>query len=255
MITIKNKMAISKMEEAGALLSSIFALLEKIIKPGISTFDIDAYIADELKRRGLVSKMKGYMGYQFVSCISVNDTVVHGIPARELLVIEGDLVKVDVCVAYKSYCADMARCFFVGEQRDEKIQKLVDVAQQALDAGISKAYAGNRLTDISAAIQATVEKFGYGIVRDFAGHGIGKQMHEEPEILNYGMPGRGPLLQVGMAFAIEPMITLGRSDVYIAEDEWTVKTKDSSLAAHVEDTIVITESGPKIITRPSRGAK
>jgi methionyl aminopeptidase len=249
MITIKNKQAILKMEQAGSLLATIFNRVSLIIKPGLSTFEIDAYITDQLRSSGMVSKSKGYMGYRFASCVSVNDVVVHGIPSKDIILHVGDLVKVDVCGGFKGYCADMARCFFVGNSSDEKARSLVQVTQAALNAGIEKAYAGNRLGDISAVIQTTIEERGYGIVRDFAGHGIGKQMHEEPELLNYGTPGQGPLLRPGMALAIEPMVTLGHHDVYIASDGWTVKTKDKSMAAHIEDTVIITDSKPKIITR------
>ena len=163
----------------------------------------------------------------------------------------GDLVKVDVCASWNGYCADMARSFFVGEPLTEEAKKLVEVARQALDKGIEKACVGNRLSDISSAIQHEVEKYGFGVVRDFAGHGIGKKMHEEPEVLNYGRPGCGPILKEGMTLAIEPMITAGKYAVYVAPDGWTVKTVDGSLAAHVEDTIAITNTGPIILTRKS----
>lgn len=249
MITIKNKTSIAKMEEAGKLLAAIMRSVgSSLIRPGVSTAQIDAFIAGELKGNELVSCTKGYHGYKHVCCVSVNDEVVHGVPSEATVLKAGDLVKVDICASYKGYCADMARCFVVGEPTDVQ-QKLVATAQRALDKGIEQARAGNRLTDISAAIQHEVEAQGFGVVRDFAGHGIGKQMHEEPEILNYGKPGRGPVLRVGMSFAIEPMITAGKFDVYVTKDGWTVKTVDKSLAAHVEDTIVITEQGPQILTR------
>lgn len=248
MITIKNKASLSKMEEAGHLLSTMFTAIEPLIRPGVSTLELDACIAKELSQRGLVSKAKGYMGYKHVSCISLNDEVVHGVPEATKVLRDGDLVKVDVCASYKGYCADMARAFFVGS-RDARAAQLVEVAQQALDKGIACARPGNRLTDISAAIQQEVERHGFGVVRDFAGHGIGKRMHEDPEILNYGKPGKGPILRPGMTFAIEPMITMGHYDVYVTEDGWTVKTVDKSLAAHVEDTIAITNDEPKILTR------
>ncbi len=248
MITIKNKASIAKMHTAGQILSGIMQDVSSLIRDGISTAQIDAFIAEALKRHELISCTKGYHGYKHVCCVSVNDEVVHGVPSDAKVLKTGDLVKVDICASYKGYCADMARCFFVGTPTEAQ-EKLVRVAQQALDKGIEKARAGNHLTDISAAIQGEVEKHGYGVVRDFAGHGIGKQMHEDPEILNYGKPGRGPVLQVGMSFAIEPMITDGKFDVYVTKDGWTVKTVDKSLAAHVEDTIVITEEGPQILTR------
>lgn len=249
MITVKNKASIAKMEQAGHLLLEIFEILGDFIQPGVSTLEIDACIARELKKRDLISKTKGYMGYQHVSCISVNDEVVHGVPSANNIVHKGDLVKVDICASFKGYCADMARSFFPGNEADERVKKFVTVAQNALNKGIEKARAGNRLSDISAAIQQEVEAHGFGVVRDFAGHGIGKSMHEDPEILNYGKPGLGPILRPGMTFAIEPMITMGNFAVYVTKDGWTVKTVDKSLAAHVEDTVAVTEDEPKILTR------
>ncbi len=248
MISIKNKAAFRKMEEAGRLLNSIFEELSELMKPGNSASQVNSFIESRIKDLGLISKMKGYMGYKYVSCISVNDVVVHGIPSIQSIFKDGDLVKVDVCVSYDGYCADMARPFFVGTP-SAQARKLVEIACKSLQVGIEKAVAGNRISDISAAIQQEVEKHGFGVVRDFAGHGIGKSMHEDPEVLNYGKPGKGPLLQVGMALAIEPMITAGHYNVFIEEDGWTVRTSDKSLAAHVEDTVLITESGPKVVTR------
>ncbi len=251
MITIKNKLSIQKMAMAGQRLSEVFDLLHEQIKPGMTTLALDSWIAKELIKRDLVTKMQGYKGYKHVSCISVNDVVVHGVPTSDILLQAGDLIKVDVCASWNGYCADMARAFFVG-QASAAAKQLAAVAEKALYKGIAQARAGNHLSDISAAIQVEVESHGYGVIRDFAGHGIGKRMHEDPEILNYGKPGKGPVFKPGMAFAIEPMITAGNYDVYIAEDGWTVKTVDKSLAAHVEDTIVITESDPKILTRVQR---
>ena len=248
MITIKNKSSLRKMEEAGRLLAQIFNDLYYLIRPEVSTLELDRWIDEQLIKNNLVSKTKGYMGYRHVSCISVNDEVVHGVPQGNKILKDGDMVKIDVCASWKGYCADMARAFFVGPASQEA-QKLVEAAQAALNKGIEKAVAGNYLSDISSAIQREVERHGFGVVRDFAGHGIGKHMHEDPEILNYGAEGKGPLLQSGMTFALEPMITQGKFDVYITEDGWTVKTVDKSLAAHVEDTIVITDNEPKILTR------
>jgi methionyl aminopeptidase len=248
MIHIKNKLSIQTMARAGELLSTILEAVQQKIVPGISTAEIDTWIGECLQENNLVSCTKGYMGYQHVSCIAINDEVVHGVPRSTSILKTGDLVKIDVCASWNGYCADMARSFFVGKP-SEDAKKLVDVAKQALDKGIEKARVGNRLSDISAAIQAEVEKYGFSVVRDFAGHGIGKQMHEDPEILNYGKPGCGPVLKEGMTFAIEPMITLGKHAVYIARDGWTVKTVDGSLAAHIEDTVAITNNGPMILTR------
>lgn len=248
MITIKNKTAIARMQNAGRLLNEVFAELSSVIKADMTTLEVDNWIADALKKRALVSKSLGYHGYRHVSCISVNDEVVHGVPSAANRLKEGDLVKVDVCASHDGYCADMARPFVIGVA-DDTVHRLITVAQQALDKGIEQARTGNRLSDISAAIQHEVESNGFGVVRDFAGHGIGKSMHEDPEVLNYGSPGKGPLLQEGMALALEPMITTGNYKVYVESDGWTVKTVDHSLAAHVEDTIIITHAGPKIVTR------
>lgn len=252
MITIKNKLSIQKMYTAGQLLSGILQQVSLFIKPGASTLELDGFIEEQLRKNGLVSEMKGYVGsYKHVSCISLNDEVVHGVPSKTKILRDGDLVKIDVCASWRGYCADMARCFVVGPS-SESTTKFIEAAQSALNKGIEKAYAGNHLSDISAAIQAEVERHGYGVVRDFAGHGIGKKMHESPEVLNYGKPGQGVILRPGMAFALEPMITMGSYKVYVMDDGWTVKTVDASLAAHVEDTVVVTNGEPYIITRTNQ---
>lgn len=248
MISIKNKLSIAKMTEAGQLLANIIDAIKPLVKEGVSTLELDSWLAEQLKDKNLVSQTKGYMGYQHVSCISINDEVVHGVPSSQRKLKDGDFVKIDICAAWRGYCADMARIFFIGNVTENAV-RLARVAQNSLDAGISMARAGNRLSDISAAIQKEVESAGYGVVRDFAGHGIGKHMHEDPEVLNYGKPGKGPVLRSGMALAIEPMITEKSYKVHVTEDGWTVKTDDKGLAAHVEDTIIITENEPKIITR------
>ncbi len=252
MIT-KNKDAIFKMRTAGQLLAGIFEKIEPIIQPGTTTLMIDQWIAQQLKLHNLVSQSKGYMGYQHVSCISVNQVVVHGIPSAQVILQQGDLVKVDVCAAWKGYCADMARAYLVAvAQPSAQMQQFVQTAQQALQAGIDQAVEGNRLFDISYAVQHVAEQKGYGIVRDFAGHGIGKKMHEEPDVPNFGKKGTGMILRAGMTFAIEPMITMGHYDVVVMKDGWTVETVDHSLAMHVEDTIVITQNGPEVLTRLQR---
>lgn len=248
MITIKNAAAIRKMAQAGHFLATMLQDIAPLVKAGVTTLELDTWIADRLRQNQMVSKTKGYMGYKHSSCISVNDELVHGVPRSSRILKEGDLVTIDVCASWEGYCADMARNFFVGEV-PEVARKLVNVAQRSLDKGIEKARAGNRLGDISSAIQQEIEKHGFGVVRDFAGHGIGKQMHEDPEILNYGTAGKGPLLQPGMAFAIEPMLTEGHYDVYVDHDGWTVKTVNKRLCSHVEDTIIVTHDEPLIITR------
>lgn len=249
MITIKNKNAIAKMAQAGQILAALFTLLESHLKAGMTTADLDAFIDSYLTKSGMVSQTKGYKGYRHASCISVNEAVVHGVPSTDIVVKDGDLVKIDVCASWQGYCADMARSFIIGVGTD-RMQQLVAVGKRALDKGIEKAVVGARLSDISAAIQQEIEAHGFGVVRDFAGHGIGKRMHEDPEILNYGQPGRGPVLQHGMTFAIEPMLTMGDYDVYVEDDSWTVKTTDGSLAVHCEDTIVILNEGTRVLTRP-----
>ncbi len=248
MISIKNTFAQGKMATAGQLLAQLFEFLEEWIEPGMNTLAIDAFIEKYQVAHKLKSAMKGYLTYKHVSCISVNDEVVHGVPCDSMTIVEGDLVKIDVCASYEGYCADMARCYFIGAPRKEVVD-FVAVAQAALNKGIEHAITDERVSSISAAIQKEVEKHGYGVVREFAGHGIGKKMHEEPEILNYGKAGEGPRIRPGMAFAIEPMITMGDYGIHVLNDGWTVKTMDKSLAAHVEDTVIVTQNGPKIITR------
>lgn len=249
-MVIKGKDAIFKMKTAGKLLAEIFEMVHEVIKPGVTTLMIDQWIAAQLKKSNLVSQSKGYMGYQHVSCISVNQVVVHGVPSNQVVLQKGDLVKVDVCAAWKGYCADMARAYLVDvAQPTDDMQKFITTAKFALQSGIDQAVEGNRLFDISYAIQQVAEKQSYGIVRDFAGHGIGKKMHEEPDVPNFGKKGTGMLLRAGMTFAIEPMITMGHYDVFVMKDGWTVQTKDQSLAMHVEDTILVTQNGPEILTR------
>ena len=250
MIMIKNKASINKMAEAGRRLSLVFSSVIPALRSGVTTAALDDLIATELRKQGLLSRSKGYKGYQHVSCISVNDEVVHGVPSDKKVLKTGDIVTIDVCASWKGYCADMARSFVIESLAESRCQELIAAAESSLKQGIACARVGNRLSDISAAIQQEVEARGCSVIRDFAGHGIGKQMHEDPEILNYGKPGKGPVLRPGMTFALEPMITEGSHKVYIAEDGWTVKTEDCSLAAHVEDTIVITEGEPRVLTRP-----
>ncbi|MGA9530991.1 MAG: type I methionyl aminopeptidase [Candidatus Babeliales bacterium] len=248
MIIIKNKQALLKMREAGKRLAALFQeIASRMIVAGMRAWDLEVWIAQRLSQLELQSKTKGYKGYKYVSCISVNDEVVHGLPTQEKVFKNGDVITVDICASWKGYCADMARSFVIGT--NELGKKLIDVALHSLEAGLCEVRPGNHLSDISAAIQGCVEGQGFGVVRSFAGHGVGKYMHEDPEILNYGKPHRGPRLRQGMTLAIEPMITAGHYDVHIMEDGWTVKTVDGSLAAHVEDTVAVTEDGYEVLTR------
>jgi methionyl aminopeptidase len=248
MIIIKNKSAIDKMRVAGHALAEILEKIKQSIIPGVSTFELDQLIEKQMIAAGLKAVCKGYAGYKHATLISPNDVVVHGIPSKEIILKSGDFVKIDVVGSYKNYCADMARCYFVGERRPIA-EKLAATAQRSLDAAIGIVAPGVRLSDISHRVQQEVEKDGFGVLRDFAGHGIGKTIHEEPTLPNYGQPGRGPVLQEGMTLAIEPMITEKSYKVRILDDGWTVKTVDGGLAAHVEDTVVVTKTGVEILTR------
>ena len=249
---IKTAEAIDKMYAAGQELAAIFEILPQVIQVGCTTLDINNFIAQELLKRKFVSQTLGYHGYKHVSCISVNDMVVHGVPSAEIILRLHDIVKIDVCAALQGYCADMARVFVVGNSKDlpESVQQFISNTQYALDAGIAMATSEHRLFDICATIGQQAQLHGYGIVQEFAGHGIGRKMHEQPDVPNIGTFGTGPRLKPGMVFALEPMFTLsGNGAIYITQDGWTVKTKDGSLAMHVEDTVAITPHGPKILTR------
>ncbi len=250
MIIIKNKQAIEKMRIAGQHLASVMADAAKLITMGQSTLAINDAIEKHMRALNLKPECIGYAGYKHATCISVNDAVVHGVPCTELVLQDGDLVKIDIVGSYKGYCADMARSFFVGEPT-ANARRLVDVAQAALDGAIERIRPGVRVGDISAYIQQVVEKAGFGVVRRFAGHGIGKSIHEEPEVPNFGKPGNGPVLREGMTICIEPMITENGVEVDIASDGWTAKTRDGGLAGHVEDTILVTSDGASILTRPT----
>jgi methionyl aminopeptidase len=247
-IQLKNKVAIDKMRTAGKKLAQILLTVESEIKEGISTHELDFLIEKLMREQGLKPVCKGYGTYRHATCISVNDVVVHGVPTKDTILKSGDFVKIDVVGSFESYCADMARYFFVGDV-SERVLKLASVAQSALDKAIRLIKPGVFLSDISACIQNEVEAAGFGVVRYFSGHGIGKSLHEAPDVPNYGKPGTGPVLREGMTLAIEPMITEGSYEIVIMSDGWTAKTQDGGLAAHVEDTIVVTRDGVEILTR------
>jgi methionyl aminopeptidase len=248
-IVIKNKAAIEKMRQAGQLLAQVMEEVRPLVVVGITTHDLDAAIEKKMVAVGLKPECKGYGTYKHATCISVNDVIVHGIPSKEVILKSEDFVKIDVVGSYRGYCADMTRSFFVGEQINPIALKMAQVAQSALDLAISKIAPGIALSNISACIQEEVEKAGFGVVRELSGHGIGKRIHEGPDVPNYGKPGLGPILQPGMTLAIEPMITQRSYEVRIMSDGWTVKTVDGGLAAHVEDTILVTCDGAEILTR------
>ena len=250
MIIRKSPAEIEAMARAGALVAETIALLGEHLQPGITTRELDR-IADEfIHEHGGVPTSKGYRGFPAATCISPNSMVVHGIPSGHC-VAEGDLISVDVGITLGGLVADSAYTFAVGEV-DEESQRLLDVGKQALDAGIAAARAGNRVGDISHAVQEVVEGAGFSVVRSLVGHGVGRSYHEEPQIPNFGEPGRGPLLQSGMTIAIEPMITAGGPDVYLHDDEWSISTQDGSLAAHFEHTVAIAENAPPRVLTAAR---
>lgn len=236
------------MRTAGKFLAQIMKDVESSIVYGKSTLEIDSFIEKQMLKIGLKPVCKGYAGYKFATCISLNDVIIHGIPSKDVILKTGDLVKIDVVGSFDGYCADITRYFFV-EPVKELAKKISLVAQIALDKAIDKAVAGNRIADLSACIQKEVESNSFNVVRKFVGHGIGKSIHEDPNVPNFVNGERDVILREGMTLAIEPMITQGSFEVKIMEDGWTAKTLDGGLAAHVEDTILITNDGPEVLTR------
>ena len=247
MVSIKSAREIELMRESCKLLEDVFYQMEQAIRPGISTKDIDRLGEKLIRKHGCEPNFLNYNGYPASVCVSANDEVVHGIPTDDFILQEGDIVSLDAGLIYKGYHSDMARTFGVG-QISEQAAKLIQVTRQSFFEGIKMAKAGNHLYDISNAIDAYVTPFGYGIVRDLVGHGIGTKLHEDPQIPNFAQKRKGIKLQAGMTLAIEPMINMGRSDVEWLDDDWTVVTEDGSLSAHYENTVLITDGEPEILT-------
>ena len=246
-ITIKSAREIELMREAGRILALTHEELGKALKPGMSTLDVDRLGEKIIRGYGCIPSFKNYNGYPASICVSVNDEVVHGIPTEKHILKEGDIVSLDAGVIYKGYHSDAARTHAVGKVSDEARQ-LMEVTKQSFFEGIKFAKAGNHLNDISKAIQAYAEQFGYGVVRDLVGHGIGTHLHEAPEVPNFAQKRKGILLRPGMTLAIEPMINAGTWEVVWMDDDWTVVTQDGSLSAHYENTVLITEGEPEILT-------
>lgn len=246
-VTIKSPREIELMREAGRILAKTHEELSKNLRPGMSTWDIDHMGEEIIRSYGCIPSFKNYNGYPASICVSVNDEVVHGIPHKEHFLDEGDIVSLDAGVIYKGYHSDAARTYGIGEI-DDDAKKLIEVTRQSFFEGIKFAKAGNHLNDISAAIQKYAESFGFGVVRDLVGHGIGSHLHEDPEIPNFARKRKGILLQPGMTLAIEPMITEGSYEVVWLDDDWTVMTEDGGWAAHYENTILITENEPEILS-------
>ncbi len=247
MILIKSQREIELMREAGRILDLTRQLLEHQIKPGVSTLQLDALAEEHIRHLGATPSFKGYHGFPGSICTSINEVVVHGIPSAKHVLKEGDIITLDFGVNYKGYHADSATTYPVGQVTRE-IQQLLDVTEKSLYIGLEQAKPGNHVSDISYAIESFVKPFGYGIVEEFTGHGIGRDLHEEPYVPNFGKPKQGPVLKPGMTFCVEPMINLGTKRVKILSDNWTTVTSDRKPSAHFEHMIVITETGYEILT-------
>ena len=254
MVTIKSKKEIELMREACRVTSLVYKEIEKIIKPGISTMELDKFAEKIIienggtpAQKGYPSGMRGVPDFPSTLCISINDEVIHGIPSHKKIIRDGDIVSIDLVVCKDGFNGDAARTFLVGDVSKEA-KRLVEITKQAFFEGIKYAVKGNRIGDISHAIGEFVEQNGYSVVREFQGHGIGRQMHEDPGIPNYGKKGKGIRLEPGMTLAIEPMVIMGKNEIYQADDGWTILTDDESLSAHYENTILITEKEPEILT-------
>jgi len=246
MIELKTEREIEIVRNNGRILAQTLKLLEDTIRPGIKTKELDQLAEDFIKKQGAYPAFKGYRGFPASVCVSVNEEVVHGIPGDRVIQ-EGQIVSVDVGVFKDGYYADAAYTYPVGEVSKEA-QKLIQVTQQALKNAIEFMREGRYLSDISFAIQSFVEKNGFSVVRDLVGHGIGKRMHEDPQIPNFGDPGQGVTLKRGMVLAIEPMVNVGSYEIYTKEDQWTIVTRDGSLSAHFEHTVAVTENGARVLT-------
>ncbi len=254
MITIKSAREIQLMKEACKVAFLAHKAIEESIQPGMTTYEIDKIAEETIRKNGGIPAEKGYPSgmqgvpnYPASTCVSINDEVIHGIPSKTRVIKDGDIVSVDLVALKNGYNGDMARTYLVGNVSPEA-KRLVEVTKQAFFEGMKYAIKGNRIGDISHAIGEYVKSQGYSVVREFQGHGIGKEMHEDPGIPNYGKAGRGPRLEPGMTLAVEPMVIEGKPDIWELEDGWTITTQDGSLAAHYENTILITEKEPKILT-------
>ncbi len=250
MIILKSLNEIDVMKESGKICSRALQMAGKAVEPGVSTEQVDEVVRKYLASQGAVSSSLGYGGFPKSCCISINNEVVHGIPSNSRILKNGDIVSIDICSKFKGFHTDNAYTFSCGEI-SENAKSLLDATRESLYEGISKAKIGARIGDISSAVQEYVESRGYSVVRDFVGHGVGAQLHEDPSIPNFGKSGRGPRLMAGMTLAIEPMINEGTHEISILDDKWTAVTKDGKLSAHFEHTIAVTADGPVILTDPS----
>ncbi len=247
MVIIKNSEQIALMKKAGRITAEALLVAREAVRVGVSTKEVDTKIRAFIERCGATPSFLGYNGFPGSACISINNQVIHGIPSRDVIIKDGDIVKVDVGARYRGYNGDSARTFAVGKVSDEAL-RLISVTERSFYEAMKVAKAGNRVGDIGHAVESFVISNGFSVVKAFVGHGLGKDLHEEPEVPNYGTPGRGTRLYSGMTLAVEPMVNAGRLDVNILKDGWTVVTADGSLSAHYENSIVITESDPIILT-------
>ena len=247
MIQLKNSLQIRDMKEAGRITGEALLVARENVREGISTYELDKLIREHIERSGAKPSFLGYGGFPASACISINDEVIHGIPSKKRILQDGDIVKVDVGAFYRGFHGDAARTIPVGKVSDEAL-KLISVTRNSFFDGVNALRAGGRMGDVGSAIQTTVESNGYSVVKKYIGHGVGRELHESPDVPNFGTAGRGVRLCAGMTLAIEPMVNIGGSDVYQLDDGWTVKTSDGSLSAHYENTVALTSEGVMILT-------
>lgn len=248
MIILKSPDEVAKMRVAGGIVAETIETVLAAVEPGVSTADLDVVAEAFIRERKATPSFKGYRGFPASICASLNEEVVHGIPSPKRILKEGDVLSLDFGAIWDGYHADSAVTVFVGEPPSAEAEKLVRVTEEALEAGISQIRPGGRLSDISHAVQQVVEGAGFSVVREYVGHGVGRSLHEDPQIPNYGLPGRGPELRPGLVVAVEPMVTMGDWKTRVLADDWTVVTADGSLAAHFEHTIAVTEDGREVLT-------
>ncbi len=247
MIPLKSKEQIAEMSDACRITAEAMAKAIEVIREGVSTWEIDRVIRRYIESRGAKPTFLGYGGFPGSACISLNDEVIHGIPSKKKILFEGDIVKIDVGAFYHGFTGDMARTIPVGRV-SEDVQRLIDTTERSFYCGVEQFREGNRIGDIAHAIQSCVEEAGFSVVRRYIGHGVGHELHEDPEVPNFGVAGRGVRLCTGMTLAIEPMVNMGRYEVRELSDGWTVKTADGTLSAHYENSVALTEDGPRILT-------
>ncbi len=247
MIIIKSSKEIDYMREAGKIVAETHEVLKEAIKVGISTWELDKIAEEVIRKHGAIPSFKGYGGFPASICASINEQVVHGIPSKKDILKEGDIISIDIGAIKHGFHGDAARTHPVGKASDEAL-RLIQVTKDSFFAGLEFCRVGFRLSDISHAVQTHVEKHGFSVVRDYVGHGVGRNLHEDPQIPNFGPPGKGPRLMKGMVIAVEPMVNMGTYEVKVLDDEWTVITKDRKMSAHYEHTIAITDGDPELLT-------